>query len=120
LPRRTVKRSCGARFSVLTWPGGIVKSTLQTKVRATTSSQNEHAVAVGKESIALLHRMPIRRQCELSSGEGAHQNQEAGSRQVEVREHCPGAAEGKARSDEEFGLTRRGIAFDRTNAGGPC
>src|SRR5208337_5559923 len=56
-------------------------------------SNNQHAIPIRIESIPLLDRMPVGRQRQVRAGEGAHQQQQAGARQMEIGEYSPDSAE---------------------------
>ena len=54
---------------------------------------NQHAIPIRIKPVLLLNRVPVSRQRQILAGEGAHQQQQACARQMEIGEHGAHGAE---------------------------
>src|SRR5688500_3497500 len=69
---------------------------------------DQHRVAVAEEAISLGDGVGVGAADVVDAGEGAHQHEQRGARQVEVRDQAVDRAEAVARQDEETGVRGTG------------
>src|SRR5205814_6440778 len=84
-------------------------------------SNDQHAIAVRIEPVALLDGVPVSGQREILPSECADQQEKTGPRQVEVSQHCAGELKLEARVDKQIRLASRtsvGKAFERPHTRG--
>ena len=72
----------------------------------------QHGIAVGKEPVLLVNRMPIGRENSVLAGEGRNQNQQGAFRKMEIGDQGIDAVDTVARENEDLGIA--GKRFDRS------
>ncbi len=80
-------------------------------------SLHEHAIAVGIKSIARRHRVLVSLQNELLPSQGAHQHEQSGLRQMEVRQKRIDDAKAVSGIDKDLCLSSSWGHDDRLFAG---
>ena len=76
----------------------------------------QHGIAVGKEPVLLVNRMPIGRENSVLAGEGRNQHQQGAFRKMEIGNQSIDAADPVARKNEDLGIA--GKRFDRESING--
>ena len=82
---------------------------------SSTSSSDEHAVAIGEEPISGLDRMTVGGERVFSSGKRAHQHQQGRLRQVKIGEQRLDYVQGGARGEED--VCGAGMGLEAVDAG---
>lgn len=72
----------------------------------------QHGIAVGKEPVLLVNRMPIGRENAVLAGEGRNQHQQGAFWKMEIGDQGIDAADPVARENEDLGIA--GKRFDRS------